>query len=1465
MSNLLIAKLRLAKWAARSLTADEVEKANRWPAGAPGSKGGQFAPANGGAGGGKTGGKVGGYSYAGKGGPWQGEEGGGAGQFKPVSYPNAKAHPKRGDSGEPITIKEPTRASDPKEWGNPSKTATFTPGGAAPQSLNGVKMQKWHDAPNSISEWAKVPGQNPAIEAANPFVHNPEKRTGAGVIIQEPDGRVWLTTPTNAFGGYRQTLPKGGVEDGLNLQASAIKEAYEETGLQVRIVGVLGDYERSTSKARYYIAERVGGTPSDMGWESQALRLATRNDLKKLLNVAVDRNIMDDYFEEQEFFKQAPLKAGGGSWMKQERWPAGSPLGGQWKAMGADGLTIPPKVAGGLDGSNKVYQKGMNAAHAAAQSGDVKTAIDAAITWAKKSKALTDKGAKSSHVKWTAQVSQYLSQLSADLLAKHQAGAVAERLTGPLKVSGLKAVGAKPGGSNPGGMYEDGKGGKWLVKGNLNYTQGQTTGKVSDDRAKNEVLAAKLLQAAGVGAPDMKLTDLEGKHGGAASGQPGSLGVASRIIDGLASFNPNNAAHVAAAQADYAVHAWLGNWDVLGASWDNTMIDKDGKAVCIDTGGAILFRAQGSPKAAGQFSASADDWETMRGTDAKQKAVYGKMTASQLAESAAKLANVSDATIKELVKTSGLGDDLADTLIKRRDAILAKAGVTAAKGESGLTEAKPIDPPQPPKLSDEVKPAAPVDPVPGLKKPTFDTGLGSDAYYSDLSSKMEQAHAAGDIAALEALGIKQYGKNKGKTTWKTGTANGSKMAAYHGALMADLKAKQGEAITQVATGQATVTDKNGKEWAADKGVLNPVGEAGSKFKPHTQHQIKMPTGAMLLKPIGLKGDGSMMTTIASGYHSSGNVAALKNMLANYPVWKTGTPGHTKIKAYIEAAVKELEAKAPTATQADDRTAAQVAAAPAAAGKAIPKEKIGEIVVNSGFFSTSPDYVVAVKAAIAGDVQGVQEWAPESPEGAATKAAFLRAMGVSTPKVTPPAAPEPPASVPPAGPNFEAYKTTSAANPGHNPKVDAIAAAFAAGDVASILAMSYGTNTYGKKQAQLANDALAALGSPHKVELGQKKGAHPALIGGSVQPVPPSAAAGSFKAAVQPEPQAKAPKPKLSDMKVENLPSKPDLMNWKGPGNPYSSKAWKNEANIAALDAIQAAALQGGSAAVDALKFPELDPNTGAPTGKMLSALEHPSKKIITQYAADVKEAVEDFLHPPRPLGGYSSKTVKSIQEVAAGFLSVPISQTVASQPKDKKFGYWIALGKAGPVDGLVPKNSATMSEEEYQAGKTAYKGYSSLTKKYIQHVQSNGQINREIDKGSETYDGLNLKEVTKALYKDATPLKEGSTVYRWAHMPAGMLKQLEAADPGVVFQSQGGFCTSQSPTATSHFGNHRFVIRAAKGAKAIHSHGSGSFAGEKEITTLPGQRFMITGKTKKPDGNWEVELLMLPPQEGWPE
>lgn len=49
----------------------------------------------------------------------------------------------------------------------------------------------------------------------------------------------------------------------------------------------------------------------------------------------------------------------------------------------------------------------------------------------------------------------------------------------------------------------------------------------------------------------------------------------------------------------------------------------------------------------------------------------------------------------------------------------------------------------------------------------------------------------------------------------------------------------------------------------------------------------------------------------------------------------------------------------------------------------------------------------------------------------------------------------------------------------------------------------------------------------------------------------------------------------------------------------------------------------------------------------------------------------------------------------------------------------------------------------------------------------------------------------------------------------------------------------------------------------LPSFASGSFASEHEITTLPGQRFVVLGVEKSGSSSIKVDVLMPPPHEGY--
>jgi 8-oxo-dGTP pyrophosphatase MutT (NUDIX family) len=216
------------------------------------------------------------------------------GKTKKLFYPNAIEHPQINHKGDAVQINEPSKATNDSTWANPNSIATFTPEGDAPKVLNGVPMKPWLNHPVDDEEWDAVEGQDYDLDdLLPPLGEGSNKGTAAGVVIEEEDGRVWIIHPTNAFGGYSATFPKGHDEPGMSLQATAIKEAFEESGLQVEITGFAMDVDRTTTVCRYYTAKRVGGTPAAMGWESQAVSLVPRHRLYEILNRSTDHPLAE--------------------------------------------------------------------------------------------------------------------------------------------------------------------------------------------------------------------------------------------------------------------------------------------------------------------------------------------------------------------------------------------------------------------------------------------------------------------------------------------------------------------------------------------------------------------------------------------------------------------------------------------------------------------------------------------------------------------------------------------------------------------------------------------------------------------------------------------------------------------------------------------------------------------------------------------------------------------------------------------------------------------------------------------------------------------------------------------------------------------------------------------------------------------------------------------------------------------
>lgn len=217
------------------------------------------------------------------------------------------------------------------------------------------------------------------------------------------------------------------------------------------------------------------------------------------------------------------------------------------------------------------------------------------------------------------------------------------------------------GGSNPGGKFKDPTGQEWYCK----FPGDEAT-------AKSEVLAAKLYGLAGLSGQDAILVSKGGK-----------VGIATKWVDIKKAPSAAALAKVDGVHSGFAVDAWLGNWDVVGMSLDNLQIGPDGKAHRVDAGGSLEYRAQGAKK---PFGTKVEEIDTLRDVvkNPHAAAVFAKMTKADIVASVAKVAAISDVTIRAMVNQYGPGTQeekakLAETLIARKADLLKRYPQAAKK------------------------------------------------------------------------------------------------------------------------------------------------------------------------------------------------------------------------------------------------------------------------------------------------------------------------------------------------------------------------------------------------------------------------------------------------------------------------------------------------------------------------------------------------------------------------------------------------------------------------------------------------------------------------------------------------------------------------------------------------------------------------------------------------------------------
>ncbi len=107
-----------------------------------------------------------------------------------------------------------------------------------------------------------------------------------GVVIFDSEGRVLLRRPTNDFGGYVWTFAKGQQDPGETPEQTAVREAFEETGMRVQLGERIPGTFTSRGYSNVYWIATVTGLPGKPGWETARVQWFTPEEAKEKLKLS---------------------------------------------------------------------------------------------------------------------------------------------------------------------------------------------------------------------------------------------------------------------------------------------------------------------------------------------------------------------------------------------------------------------------------------------------------------------------------------------------------------------------------------------------------------------------------------------------------------------------------------------------------------------------------------------------------------------------------------------------------------------------------------------------------------------------------------------------------------------------------------------------------------------------------------------------------------------------------------------------------------------------------------------------------------------------------------------------------------------------------------------------------------------------------------------------------------------------
>ena len=129
--------------------------------------------------------------------------------------------------------------------------------------------------------------------------------SSGGVIYRKIDGKteIAITLHKDLQGRPVWSLAKGLVEPGESPEDTAVREVREETGLEGKIVGKLGDssywYFSRRDRARvhktvhFYLLECVGGSVDAHDWEVEEVRWISLDEAMEMLSYEGEREMVE--------------------------------------------------------------------------------------------------------------------------------------------------------------------------------------------------------------------------------------------------------------------------------------------------------------------------------------------------------------------------------------------------------------------------------------------------------------------------------------------------------------------------------------------------------------------------------------------------------------------------------------------------------------------------------------------------------------------------------------------------------------------------------------------------------------------------------------------------------------------------------------------------------------------------------------------------------------------------------------------------------------------------------------------------------------------------------------------------------------------------------------------------------------------------------------------------------------------